>query len=300
MSDTRAAASSSTARSHRRLGPAGLPVAGREPEPIVRGRLPLDAETPVEVFGREFTPNRLFFVRSHFGRAGRRADGEVVARDRRGVRQSLALTLDDLAKLEQVTIPAVLQCSGNGRSCIRPTVPASAGARGRWATRSGPGSGWPTSSTAPGVGRDGARPPARGRRPADAEDARLLRSIPIGPSPGPGHAARHPDERRAAADPPRRAGPPGGAGLVGEPLDQVAAEARSSRSRRRRGLTCDRLQDAESGRSRRGSNPKPEDMVTLTAMNVKSLITSPAEGSVVGDRRVFVRGRGVDGGARRS
>ena len=34
---------------------------------IVRSTRPLDAETPVGVFDRFLTPNRLFFVRSHFG-----------------------------------------------------------------------------------------------------------------------------------------------------------------------------------------------------------------------------------------
>ena len=52
------------------LGAAGLVVPGvalaDEPGLIVRSRRPLDAETPVEVFEAWRTPNRLFFVRSHW------------------------------------------------------------------------------------------------------------------------------------------------------------------------------------------------------------------------------------------
>ena len=63
---------------HRALAGSSLPwvagsrwlrasLEGAEPDLIVRSTRPLDAETPVEVFDRFLTPNRLFFVRSHFG-----------------------------------------------------------------------------------------------------------------------------------------------------------------------------------------------------------------------------------------
>ena len=95
-------------------------VAG--PGLIVRSTRPLDAETPVEVFDRFLTPNRLFFVRSHFGPPALglspwrlEVDGLV---DR-----PLSLGLDDLKGLSPVTLPAVLQCSGNGRGFFSPTIP---------------------------------------------------------------------------------------------------------------------------------------------------------------------------------
>jgi sulfite oxidase len=93
-----------------------------EPGLIVRNRWPLDAETPPEVFEQWKTPNRLFFVRSHFGAP---AVGLSPWRLEVGglVRTTLALGLDDLKGLEPVTRPAVLQCSGNGRSHYDPKVP---------------------------------------------------------------------------------------------------------------------------------------------------------------------------------
>src|SRR4051794_7785445 len=51
-------------------GPAALAreeEGGAGPELIIRSSWPLDAETPTEVFDRWLTPNRLFFIRSHFG-----------------------------------------------------------------------------------------------------------------------------------------------------------------------------------------------------------------------------------------
>ena len=91
------------------------------PDLIVRSTYPLDAETPVEVFDRFLTPNRLFFVRSHFGppAIGLRpwtleVDGLV---DR-----PVSLGLDDLKGFERVTLPAVLQCSGNGRAFFEPRI----------------------------------------------------------------------------------------------------------------------------------------------------------------------------------
>src|SRR5262249_15122163 len=89
---------------------------------IVRNRWPLDAETPPEALESWETPNRLFFVRSHFGAP---AVGlfpwklEIVGL----VDKPLSLGLDDLKGLETVTLPAVLQCSGNGRSYFSPKVP---------------------------------------------------------------------------------------------------------------------------------------------------------------------------------
>src|SRR4051794_20739058 len=95
---------------------------GAEPDLIVRSTRPLDAETPVEVFDRFLTPNKLFFVRSHFGPPAvglspwrLEVDGLV--------NRPLNLGLDDLKGLPTTTLPAVLQCSGNGRANFSPTIP---------------------------------------------------------------------------------------------------------------------------------------------------------------------------------
>src|SRR4051794_8122102 len=102
---------------------------GAEPDLIVRSTRPLDAETPVEVFDQFLTPNRLFFVRSHFGppavglspwRVG--VDGLV---DR-----PLSPGLDDLKGVPTAALPAGLHCSGNGGGFFSPTIPGVSWGRG--------------------------------------------------------------------------------------------------------------------------------------------------------------------------
>ena len=90
---------------------------------IVRSRRPLDLETPVGVLDSEFTPNDLFFVRSHFGEPAVNRAAWHVSFD--GLFQNLAtLGLKELfAGLERVQRPAVLMCAGNGRALMKPIVP---------------------------------------------------------------------------------------------------------------------------------------------------------------------------------
>ncbi len=108
---------------------ASLAEDGAEPDLIVRSTRPLDAETPVEAFDRFLTPNRLFFVRSHFGPPALglspwRLEVEGL------VERPISLSIDDLKGLEKVTLPAVLQCSGNGRGFFSPTIPGVGWGRG--------------------------------------------------------------------------------------------------------------------------------------------------------------------------
>ncbi len=93
-----------------------------EPDLIVRSSRPLDAETPVEVFEQFLTPNRLFFIRSHFGPPAVGLNPWTLEVEGL-VEKPITLSLDDLKGLERVTLPAVLQCSGNGRGFFTPIIP---------------------------------------------------------------------------------------------------------------------------------------------------------------------------------
>ncbi len=83
---------------------------------IVVNSRPYDYETPLEELAPTgYTATRTFFIRSHMGppasidvRSWRLVVDGLVA-------HPLSLGLDDLRKMEKVEIPAVLQCSGNGR-----------------------------------------------------------------------------------------------------------------------------------------------------------------------------------------
>ena len=88
---------------------------------IVRGSAPQNLETPLDLLDRPITPTPAMFVRSHFGAPALdrtrtlAIDGMVATK--------LTLSVDDLKAFHEVTVTAVLECSGNGRSLMAPRVP---------------------------------------------------------------------------------------------------------------------------------------------------------------------------------
>lgn len=92
---------------------------------IVHVARPLDAETPVQEFASYLTPNSRFFVRSHFGPPSAELLSDLNWRLSVGgmVDRPLTFTLKDLKRSEEVTLTAVVQCSGNGRAAHRPKTP---------------------------------------------------------------------------------------------------------------------------------------------------------------------------------
>ena len=98
--------------------------AGAAEKLITKVSRPYDAETPVEAFASWLTPNDRFFVRSHFGPPpADRSDPAHWKLNVAGlVERPFGLSFSDLQQLEQVTVTAVVQCSGNGRAFHRPRV----------------------------------------------------------------------------------------------------------------------------------------------------------------------------------
>ena len=92
---------------------------------IVHVARPLDAETPVQEFASYLTPNSRFFVRSHFGPPPAELLSDPNWRLNVGgmVDRPLTFTLKELKQFEEVTLTAVVQCSGNGRAAHRPKTP---------------------------------------------------------------------------------------------------------------------------------------------------------------------------------
>jgi DMSO/TMAO reductase YedYZ molybdopterin-dependent catalytic subunit len=85
----------------------------------------LDAETPVQEFVSYLTPNSRFFVRSHFGLppAELLSDPNWRLSVSGMVDRPLTFTLKELKLCEEISVTAVVQCSGNGRAFHRPKVP---------------------------------------------------------------------------------------------------------------------------------------------------------------------------------
>jgi sulfite oxidase len=88
---------------------------------ILHNDRPEDLETPTSYFTSWLTPNDIFFVRQHLPRPSPQESSyrlELAGR----VSKRLELTLADLRRLPQHTVPATLECSGNGRGLFRPRV----------------------------------------------------------------------------------------------------------------------------------------------------------------------------------
>ncbi len=85
---------------------------------------PPQLETPMAVFNElVITPNDAFFVRYHLTRAPALIDPETFRLEVKGkVNTPLSLTLQDLKWLEPVEVVAVNQCSGNSRGFSSPRV----------------------------------------------------------------------------------------------------------------------------------------------------------------------------------
>lgn len=96
---------------------------------IVHNDRPEDLETPVAFLNQWLTPTDAFFVRQHLPRPTLdEAKFRLLVTGR--VSKEVSLTLSDLRKLPQYTIPAVLECTGNGRSFFSPRVPGIQWGRG--------------------------------------------------------------------------------------------------------------------------------------------------------------------------
>jgi len=88
---------------------------------IERTARPLNYEAPLDALGTRITPIDRFFLRNHFDLPS--IDAASWRLTINGlVDRPLVLALPDLEKMKQVTVEAVLQCSGNGRGLFIPHV----------------------------------------------------------------------------------------------------------------------------------------------------------------------------------
>ncbi len=97
-----------------------LVIPGKRPL-LVHNDFPEDAETPLAHFRIWLTPNDVFFLRQHLPRP--EVDTSAWRLQVTGkVTRELRLSLDELRKLPRHTVPATLECTGNGRGFFRPRV----------------------------------------------------------------------------------------------------------------------------------------------------------------------------------
>jgi DMSO/TMAO reductase YedYZ molybdopterin-dependent catalytic subunit len=82
---------------------------------------PLNAETPPEALHEELTQNDLFYVRNHFDVPKIHAETWKLSVDQK-VRYPQQFSLKDLKTLPTRKLTVLLECAGNGRSTLNPSV----------------------------------------------------------------------------------------------------------------------------------------------------------------------------------
>lgn len=258
---------------------------------IIRNLVPLDAESPVTSLGEWITPNDLFFKRSHFVEPAILPDPWRV--EIRGlVNRPLSLTLDVLEAMEQVTLPAVLQCAGNGRGLFRPNIPGIPWTKGAVGNAEWTGVRLIDVLELAGVNAGAAHVHLLGAdTPPHPKTPPFFRSIPLAKAIDPTTLLALRMNGEPLPD------------LHGGPLrlivpcwtanhsikwlrELVLAEEEAPGFYQRTGYRIPREQAPP------GSliDDPATDLVPVTAMNVKSLITSPGEGARLDSGRVEVLG----------
>jgi DMSO/TMAO reductase YedYZ molybdopterin-dependent catalytic subunit len=107
----------------------GTTIAGKRPM-ILHNDRPEDLETPVKYFDSWITPVDAFFVRQHLPRPAHIDPAAYRLKINGLVSKEADVTLADLQKLPQQTVPATLECTGNGRGFYTPKVPGIQWGRG--------------------------------------------------------------------------------------------------------------------------------------------------------------------------
>jgi sulfite oxidase len=256
---------------------------------IVRSHRPLDLETPVEVFDRFLTPNHLFFVRSHFG-APAISLGPWTLHIRGLVERPLSLGLDDLSAMEEVTAPALLQCSGNGRAYYTPAIPGIGWDRGAVGNAE-----WTGVRLADLLGRAGVKIPEGhvhllgADAPPSIKTPMFLRSIPLSRALDPGTLVAF--RMNGEVLPPLHGGPlrlivPGWAGnhWIKWLRSITIAREEAPGFYQQTGYKMPKVAAPP------GVELKPPDLVPVTTMPVKSLIARPTAGARLQAGRHEVRG----------
>src|SRR5438270_9971387 len=124
-----AALLAASAATRLRAADEGASIAGKRPM-ILHNDRPEDLETPLKYFDSWVTPVDAFFVRQHIPvpPAGDPAEHRVKIGGM--VSKPVELSVAELQKLPQHTVPATLECTGNGRGFYSPKVPGIQWGRG--------------------------------------------------------------------------------------------------------------------------------------------------------------------------
>lgn len=256
---------------------------------ILRSFRFFDLETPVEYFNTWLTPVPHFFVRNHMHEPSE-LDASTWKLSIGGeVEKPLTLSLSDLAKLEPHSVVNTLECAGNGRSLHRPQVPGIQWGKGAVSTARFSGPRLRDVLQRAGVKSSGKHVMLHGLDEVPGKVPPFIRSIPI--------------EKALDADTliathmngaaltkhhgfPARALVPG---WIGAASCKWLAEIKV--------LDSEFVGNFMSPGYRLPNQPikpgdavKPEDTHPVTALNVKSVISGPLDGSALKPGRLSIHG----------
>src|SRR5215475_10158299 len=256
---------------------------------IIRSYRFLDLETPVEYFNTWLTATEHFFVRNHMHAPSSLDPAEWKLSIAGEVEKPYTLTLAELSKLEKHSVVNTLECAGNGRAYHNPKVPGVQWQQGAVGTGRFTGVRLRTLLERAGVKATGRHVMFRGLDEVPGKVPPFVRSIPI--------------EKAMDADTlvatlmnsaaltkhhgfPARALVPGWIGAASckwlseiKVLDRGFEGNFMSPGYRMPNLPV-----------KPGEAVKPEDTHPVTALNVKSLIASPADGATLKSRFVNIQG----------
>jgi sulfite oxidase len=259
-----------------------LAIPGKE-DMIVRSYRFFDLETPVEYFNTWLTPTEHFFVRNHMHEPSAVDPSTWKLTIGGEVEKPYELSLAELSKLESHSVVNTLECAGNGRAFQRPKVPGVQWQKGCVSTGRFAGPRLRDLLDRAGVKPTGKHVMFRGLDEVPGKVPPFIRSIPI-------EKALDDDTLIAThlngAPLPKHNGFPARAltpGWIGAASCKWLTEIKVL-DKEFEGNFMSPGYRMPNQPVKPGEAAKPEDTHPVTALNVKSAIASPADGSSVHSR----------------
>jgi DMSO/TMAO reductase YedYZ molybdopterin-dependent catalytic subunit len=256
---------------------------------IIRSYRFLDLETPVQYFNTWLTPAEHFFVRNHMHEPSTLDASDWKLSVGGEVEKPFTISLAELAKLESHSVVNTLECAGNGRAFQNPKVPGVQWQKGAVSTGRFTGPRLRSLLERAGVKGTGKHVMFRGLDEVPGKVPPFVRSIPIAKAMDPDtlvatHLNGAPLPKHNGF--PARALVPGWIGAASckwlteiKVLDKEFEGNFMSPGYRMPNLQV-----------KPGEAVKPEDTHPVTALNVKSLISTPLDGSTLRSRAVIIQG----------
>jgi DMSO/TMAO reductase YedYZ molybdopterin-dependent catalytic subunit len=265
-----------------------LSIPGKE-DLIIRSYRFLDLETPVQYFNTWLTPADHFFVRNHMHEPSTLDASDWKLSVGGEVEKPFTISLAELAKLETHSVVNTLECAGNGRAFQNPKVPGVQWQKGAVSTGRFAGPRLKTLLERAGVKDTGKHVMFRGLDEVPGKVPPFVRSIPIA-------KAMDPDTLVAThlngAPLPKHNGFPARTmvpGWIGAASCKWLTEIKVL-DKEFEGNFMSPGYRMPNQSVKPGDAVKPEDTHPVTALNVKSLITTPLDGLTLRSRAVIIQG----------